>query len=173
LEETSRNEYEGCGEGEQVMWFRQTINNACGLYSILHAISNGDSRDFILSDSHLSRLLASCSTLRPMDRALVLENDAELESAYMSVALQGDSKVPENAEDEVDFHYICFVKSHKDGHLYEMDGDLKGPVDRGPLGIDEDVLAERGLSVIREFVKREDDGSGNFSLLVLAPRPDL
>jgi len=108
-----------------------------------------------------------------MDRALVLENDAELESAYMSVALQGDSKVPDNAEDEVDFHYICFVKSHKDGHLYEMDGDLKGPVDRGPLGIDEDVLAERGLSVIREFVKREDDGSGNFSLLVLAPRPDL
>src|SRR5204863_7080275 len=47
LEETPRNGYEGCGEGEPVIWFRQTINNACGLYSILHAISNGASRDFI------------------------------------------------------------------------------------------------------------------------------
>lgn len=29
------------------MWYKQTINNACGLYGILHAISNGDSRDFV------------------------------------------------------------------------------------------------------------------------------
>jgi ubiquitin carboxyl-terminal hydrolase L3 len=34
-------------EGENVMWYKQTINNACGLYAILHAVSNGDARDFI------------------------------------------------------------------------------------------------------------------------------
>jgi ubiquitin carboxyl-terminal hydrolase L3 len=77
--------------------------------------------------------------------------------------------VPTNPENEVDFHYVCFVKSHKDGHLYEMDGDRKGPVDRGLLGSDEDVLDEHSLSVIREFIQREDGGDMNFSLLVLAP----
>lgn len=67
-EEEMRDEYDGCrgsgsgsgsgsggeeGEGEEeeeeapVMWFRQTINNACGLYAILHAISNGEARKYI------------------------------------------------------------------------------------------------------------------------------
>jgi ubiquitin carboxyl-terminal hydrolase L3 len=35
------------GDGENVMWYKQPINNACGLYAILHAVSNGDARDFI------------------------------------------------------------------------------------------------------------------------------
>lgn len=61
-EEEMRDEYAGLresgsgGEGgdgekgeeeEPVMWFRQTINNACGLYAILHAISNGEARKYI------------------------------------------------------------------------------------------------------------------------------
>ena len=108
--------------------------------------------------------------MKPADRAQVLEDDAELESAYKMVALQGDSEVPENPEDEVDFHYICFVKSDKDGHLYEMDGDRKGPVDReARLGADEDVLDERSLDVIREFMQRENGHYVGFSLMVLAP----
>lgn len=123
----------------------------------------------LVPNSHLSRFLESCRQLKPLDRARMLENDAELEFAYSMIALQGDSEVPENPEDEVDFHYVCFVKSDKDGHLYEMDGDRKGPVDRGPLGSDEDVLDERSLNLIQEFVQREDGCNANFSLLVLPP----
>lgn len=40
-------EYARSGDEEDVMWYKQTINNACGLYGILHAISNGAARDFI------------------------------------------------------------------------------------------------------------------------------
>jgi hypothetical protein len=32
----------GCGE--DVVFFKQTINNACGLYALLHAVCNGDAR---------------------------------------------------------------------------------------------------------------------------------
>ena len=46
-EEALREEYKGSGEEEDVMWFRQTINNACGLYGILHAVSNGEAKDSI------------------------------------------------------------------------------------------------------------------------------
>lgn len=40
-------EYTKTGEEEDVMWFKQTINNACGLYGILHAVANGCARDFV------------------------------------------------------------------------------------------------------------------------------
>lgn len=40
-------EYEGAGEGEQVIWFRQTIRNACGLYGLLHGVCNGEAREHV------------------------------------------------------------------------------------------------------------------------------
>ncbi len=102
------------------------------------------------------------------ERALLLEDDSALESAYTSVALQGDTEAPTNPEDEVDFHYVCFVKSHKNSRLYEMDGDRKGPIDRGVLPPGEDILGKRGLELVKAYVCQEPE-SVNFSLLVLAP----
>ena len=123
---------------------------------------------FLVQGSHLHYLIEKCQPLGPFDRAEVLENDMELESAYRAVAMQGSSKVPTNAEDEVDFHYVCFVKSKKNGHLYELDGDRKGPKDRGPLEPDEDVLSKAGRNAVKEFIQREEGQNSNFSLLVLA-----
>jgi ubiquitin carboxyl-terminal hydrolase L3 len=45
--EAKREMYNGSGKDEDIMWFRQTIHNACGLYGILHAVCNGGARDFI------------------------------------------------------------------------------------------------------------------------------
>ncbi|KAK0747564.1 hypothetical protein B0T21DRAFT_354607 [Apiosordaria backusii] len=161
-------EYAKSGDGdEDIVWFKQTINNACGLYGILHAVSNGVARDHIVPGSHLDRLLTSCTPLEPLDRAAALEEDEELEAAYKAVALQGDSEVPEDPEEEVDFHYVCFAKSHKNGHLHELDGDRKGPIDLGEFG-DDDLLSERGLDVLKGFIEGVDCGGG-FSLLALAP----
>ncbi|KAI9773406.1 MAG: ubiquitinyl hydrolase 1 [Geoglossum simile] len=170
-EDAAREDYGGYGGEEDVMWFKQTIHNACGLYGILHAVSNGEARNFIQPNSTLANLFASSLPLNPNDRALALEGSEELESAHAEAAMQGDSSVPDNAEDEVDFHYVCFVKSHKNGHLYQMDGDRKGPIDRGSLlSPDEDLLTEGGLSVIREFIQREKGGDPKFSLLALVRR---
>ncbi|KAI9791849.1 MAG: ubiquitinyl hydrolase 1 [Peltula sp. TS41687] len=169
-EEMSTSDYEGFGEKENVVWFKQTINNACGLYGVLHAVSNGQAKQFIQPHSTLAQLLADCLPLGPEERALALEDSKELESAHAEAAKMGCSEIPANPEDEVDFHYVCFVKSHHDGHLYELDGDRKGPVDRGlRLKSEEDLLSEGGLSIIREFIEREDGGNLNFSLLALAP----
>lgn len=46
-EDADKTNYEGKGEGEPVVWYKQTIRNACGLIGILHAVSNGSSRGFI------------------------------------------------------------------------------------------------------------------------------
>ena len=117
----------------------------------------------------MARILSSCIPLAPAARANVIEDSEEIESAYRTVALQGDSDVPENAEDEVDFHYVCFVKSSKTGHLYELDGDRKGPVDHGALEAGEDVLSGRALRVVQNFIGREKGVNVNFSLLALVP----
>src|SRR5258708_7584313 len=39
--ETTRQVYTVSGANEPVVWFKQTINNACGLYAILHSVANG------------------------------------------------------------------------------------------------------------------------------------
>lgn len=38
-------------EDKPPVWFKQTINNACGLYAILHAICNGLPREYICEPS--------------------------------------------------------------------------------------------------------------------------
>ena len=43
-EDATLPEYQGKGEDEPVVWFKQTIKNACGLMGLLHAVSNGGAR---------------------------------------------------------------------------------------------------------------------------------
>jgi len=101
------------------------------------------------------------------DRATVLENDEKLESIYRSVAVLGDTEAPQNPEDPVDFHYVCFVKSSRDGALYMMDSDRNGPVRYGPFHSD-DVLSEDGVKIVLEYMRQNEAGD-HFSLLALAP----
>ena len=46
-EEAKAGPYDGCGESEPVIWYKQTIHNACGLYALLHGMSNGAAKDYV------------------------------------------------------------------------------------------------------------------------------
>jgi ubiquitin carboxyl-terminal hydrolase L3 len=46
-EDKDKSEYEGHGSGEEVVWYKQTIGNACGLIGLLHGVSNGAARSNI------------------------------------------------------------------------------------------------------------------------------
>ncbi len=74
-----------------------------------------------------------------------------------------------NAEDEVDYHYVCFAKSNKDGHLYELDGDKKGPIDLGPMNRDDDLLVLKALQAVRSYITAGKAGKAGFSLMALVP----
>jgi ubiquitin carboxyl-terminal hydrolase L3 len=118
----------------------------------------------------LATLLKTCLPLKPRERALTLEKSEELESVYAKAAMGGDSSVPTNAEDEVDFHFVCFVKSNKNSFVYELDGDRKGPINKSVmLATNDDILAEGGLGIAREFIQREKGDSTGFSLMALVP----
>lgn len=194
-EDADRAEYDGAGPQEEVVWFKQTIRNACGLIGLLHGVANGGARRFIglrrplfwnrsaltwglppapspiEPSSPLSELLQAAVQLSPKERAELLYNSPALESAHQSAAAKGDTAAPQ-AEDDVDLHYVCFVKS-ADNRLWELDGRRKGPLDRGMLGEEDDVLSQRALELgVKRFLAREmEGGKGDmrFSLVVLAP----
>ena len=46
-EDADKEVYDGSGPKEPVIWYKQTIGNACGLIGLLHAVSNGEARSRI------------------------------------------------------------------------------------------------------------------------------
>ncbi|KAF9007157.1 hypothetical protein BDQ17DRAFT_1351523 [Cyathus striatus] len=167
--ENARDEYTGSGDGEDVIWFHQTIRNACGLYAILHSICNGDARAHIEPNTPISTLLTKAVPLSPAQRAKALEEDTSIERAHHEAAIQGSSAVPE-ADANVNYRYIAYVKS-KNGHLYEMDGSSKGPIDLGIIGEDKRDVLDAARSAVKEHVQREE-GNIHFSLIALVPGED-
>jgi len=174
-EDASKEVYTGSGDGEDVIWYKQTIGNACGLIGLLHGVSNGPASYQIQSGSELDKLIKAAIPLKPLERSELLEETEALETAHQAAAATGDS-APPAAGDNIDLHYVCFVKSEKNGHLWEMDGRRKGPLDRGELAADEDVLSEAALDKgVRAFLKREAEAGGGelrFSLITLAESLD-
>lgn len=118
----------------------------------------------------MAKLLNDAIPLKPVQRAHLLYESAALESAHQAAATGGDTSAPA-AQDMVDLHYVCFVKSWNNT-LWELDGRRKGPLNRGELGPDEDVLSEKALDLgVRSFLKRETAAGGGdlrFSLITLA-----
>ena len=168
-EDSHKSDYAGSGSDEEVIWYKQTIGNACGLIGVLHAVSNGGAKPQIQADSDLDKLVRQAMPLQPRERVELIEESEALESAHGAAASTGDTAAPA-AESNVDLHFVCFVKSEKNGHLYEMDGRRKGPLDRGPLGPDEDVLSDRALELgAKKFMERELEGGDlRFSVVALA-----
>ena len=189
VEDSSLPNYTGTGPGEEVLWFKQTIGNACGLMGLIHATCNGLTREligtlcFTQEDSArlicpikapstvFSNLIADASPLDPQSRSELLETNEDLATAHASAATAGDTAAP-LATDEVDNHYVAFVKTEQN-NLWELDGDRKGPLNRGKLENDEDVLSEKALELgPKKFLKREEEAGGGdlrFSILALGP----
>ncbi|KAF4984291.1 hypothetical protein FZEAL_503 [Fusarium zealandicum] len=162
--------YEGSGPDEPIMWFKQTIGNACGLIALLHSVSNGSAKDFIVPDSDLDKLLKEAAPLKPIQRADLLYNSVELEKAHMAAAVKGDTTAP-LSEEPVGYHFISFVRG-KDGHMYDLEGSWDGPIDRGTLADDEDILSDKALdATVRRFTKVAD-GNLEFSIIALSTVPE-
>lgn len=85
-----------------------------------------------------------------------------MHSLGVSTALKGCSEAPP-AEAEVDHHYKSLVK--RSSRLYMLDWEMEGPVVKGNLNGDEDLLGQLEFYVIQEYI--QSDRNGAFSLLAL------
>jgi hypothetical protein len=169
-EEDETETYHGSGPNEPVLWFHQTIGHACGLIGLLHCISNGEPAMHITPGSELDKLVLAAVPAKPTERSAQLYNSDILEIAHKEAAQQGDSRVPDPSE-EVPYGFTAFLKG-KDGHLWELEGRRKGPVDRGILEDDEDILSERVLGLsIYPYINREKINETRFSCIALVAAP--
>jgi len=156
-----------------VVWFRQTIGNACGTMGVIHSVFNGEVPSHLEPNTPLSDILQKAKTLNPQQRTKLLENSDELDAAHTSFAQQGQTKAP-GLDDFVENHYVALVKhvnpKTKKTMLYELDGCRKGPVERAELPAGEDLLGPTALKIVDEFMNREmESGKSGFSLCALAP----
>ena len=173
-EDSSLPEYTGSGPSEPVIWYKQTIRNACGLIGLLHVLSNGEAREQIQAGSSLQKLLEDAVPLDPKRRAELLYQSRSLEAAHATAAAGGDSTAPD-ANAAIDLHFVAFVKD-AENNLWELDGRRTGPLKRGKLDEENDVLSDQGQDIgVRAFLKREEEAGGGelrFSVIMLGPSMD-
>ncbi|KTW32316.1 uncharacterized protein T551_00407 [Pneumocystis jirovecii RU7] len=164
---------------QNILWYKQTIKNSCGTIALLHASTNGGARDFILPDSLLQNILNETENLNIDSRSKFIESFSQLKIIHTSknnifafynfskVEFASQGKTSPNLYENTIFHYICFVKSSKNGHLYELDGrNPLGPIDHGILN--EDLLGNQTIQIIKKYIyERKKDIQ--FSLCALAP----
>lgn len=144
-----------------VVWFKQTIKNGCGTYAILHSLSNGIS---LSPGSLVEKLVKDTRDISKEEAAKVLENSDELEKAHHNFASQGSTEAPDADDDSIDLHYVAFTRNGN--QLWELDGRRAGPIFRGNLSNDEDLLGETTLNQLRQFFEREK-ANPSFSILAL------
>lgn len=174
-EDANKREYEGKGEKEPVVWFKQTIGHACGSIGLTHCLLNGPAKEHIAPGSIISKLREQAIPLGMEERAKLLYDSKEFEDAHQSVAEVGDT-IPPSAEDgdKLGQHFVAFVKEH--GRLWELEGGRKGPLDRGALGDDEDVLSERAIAMgLGRVIDLERNSGGSdlrFSCIALAAKQE-
>ncbi|TVY49042.1 Ubiquitin carboxyl-terminal hydrolase isozyme L3 [Lachnellula occidentalis] len=175
---TSASDYDK-GEDEKwggMLWFKQTIGHACGSIGLLHCAINGEARKYVEKGSTFERIRERAIPLGVKERAQMLYDDLDFETAHQSVAEMGDTAAPSaEAGDKLGQHFVTFVKGD-DGRLWELEGSRKGPLFRGMLAEDEDVLSERGLALglgrVIEMEKASGGGDLRFSAIALAGKWD-
>ncbi|TVY85649.1 Ubiquitin carboxyl-terminal hydrolase isozyme L3, partial [Lachnellula willkommii] len=159
-----------------ILWFKQTIGHACGSIGLLHCAINGPARHYIAEGSTFAKIRERAIPLGVEERAQMLYDDGEFEVAHQSVAELGDTVAPSAEDgDKLGQHFVAFVKSD-DGKLWELEGSRPGPLFRGTLAADEDVLSERGLALglgrVIEMERVSGGGDLRFSAIALAGKWD-
>ena len=170
-EDADKQPYTGSGPNEPVIWFKQTIGHACGSIGLLHSVINGPAVDFIKPDSDLAAIRSRAIPLDMTQRAEMLYDSEPFEIAHRSVEQAGDS-VADLTGERAGQHFVSFVKSG--GKLWELEGSRMGPMERGGLADDEDVLSPQALDMgVKRIIKLNAEGGGEdlrFSCIALARR---
>ncbi|MBW0485058.1 hypothetical protein O181_024773 [Austropuccinia psidii MF-1] len=154
---------------ENVVFIKQTINNACGTIGLLHALANNP--DIPIAPGPLTAFFQKCTSKSPSERAQILESDEAIASVHAELAESGQSQVPD-LEEDVNLHFVCFVRSsvsHPSGldRLIELDGRKAFPIDHGPLQTD---LLSAVIPVVKKFIALSRD-SLQFNLIALCQTP--
>ncbi|AMD20437.1 HDL307Cp [Eremothecium sinecaudum] len=152
-----------------VIWFKQTINNACGMYALFHSLANN--RELLEVDSKFNKYL---SENKKADGRYGGKDSMDfvysLSDLYKTNSQMGQTTAPDPAA-AVDLHFITFVEH--EGKVYELDGRKSGPLVLGSASskdlVDEPLIKTR----VKWYMDNADEKMKHqFSLLGLGPSWD-
>ncbi|CAB4010722.1 Ubiquitin carboxyl-terminal hydrolase isozyme L3 [Paramuricea clavata] len=150
-EEEQRIEKEGQDVSSNLYYTKQTVGNACGTVALIHCVAN-NRKQINIDEGFLKSFIESTETLTPDEKAVKLETDESMIEAHDNFAQEGQTEAP-SREDHVNLHFVALVE--KDGHLYELDGRKKFPINHGPSSTE--TFLEDAARVCREYMKRDPD----------------
>ncbi|GAA5986409.1 hypothetical protein JCM10908_003743 [Rhodotorula pacifica] len=143
---------------EDVIYFKQTIANACGTFALLHTLAN---TDVPLKEGPLTELFSQCHDKTPLERAQLLTTANELERVHEETAQGGQTAAPA-LEEDTDLHFVTFVEHN--GFLIELDGRRNSPINHGKIKKD---LLEDTVEVVKRIMELTQ--SIQFNLVALSP----
>ncbi|KAF9182750.1 Ubiquitin carboxyl-terminal hydrolase isozyme L3 [Haplosporangium sp. Z 767] len=167
-DERQRIDQQGQIVSPKVVFYPQTISNACGTMGVLHSIANNwvSGGPLQLTEgSVIKNFLEKTINLSPEEKVKALEEDATLASVHENHASSGQTATP-NLADDVNLHFVCLIE--RDGHLYELDGGKPYPINHGTTT--KDTFLVDAIQVAKEFVKRDPDNL-NFSVIAATTAP--
>ncbi|GAA5936104.1 hypothetical protein JCM3775_003582 [Rhodotorula graminis] len=144
---------------EDVIYFKQTIANACGTFALLHTLAN---TDVPIKEGPLTELFERCIDKSPLERAQLLVQNNDLERVHTETAHTGQTAAPA-LEDNTDLHFVTFVAHN--GFLIELDGRRNSPVNHGKLT--DKGLLDDAVAVVRRIMDLTN--SIQFNLVALSP----
>ncbi|GAN06438.1 ubiquitin carboxyl-terminal hydrolase isozyme L3 isoform 2 [Mucor ambiguus] len=146
----------------EVVFFKQTIANACGMIALLHSVASND--DEIVGPGLFNDILEQAKSMSVDERVEFLESSKELAQLHASAATEGQTAAP-CSDDSIDLHFICFIEV--DQHLYELDGRKLFPINHGKCT----NLVESATKVMKQYMAR-DPNETNFSAIALCKTED-
>ncbi|KAG1139691.1 hypothetical protein G6F37_009576 [Rhizopus arrhizus] len=140
-----------------VIFFKQTISNACGMMAILHSIASNDKE--LIGPGLFNDIIEEAKNMSIDERVDLLENSKELAAVHQTAASAGQTEAPDK-EEEIDLHFICFIEV--DNHLYELDGRKILPINHGKCT----DLIESSVKVMKQYMER-DPTQQNYNAIAL------
>lgn len=151
---------------ESVFFMKQTIRNACGTIGLLHALANNQHQIDVEPDSPLEAFLTASKGKKPDEIAKILEESTDIQAIHEKYAQKGQTETP-GLQDEVDLHFVAIVRSAKEGHVYELDGNKDGPVMKDAASPDD--FLKKAAKVSQEYIDSMP-GEKSFSLMALVKK---
>ena len=160
-DEMKRIEENGQVVSDKLYFMKQTVGNACGTIALVHTVAN--LQDKLTLSGFFEEFVKKTKDMTPDERAKAIEEDDTLEVEHQEIAV--DQAASSNAHiEDVDLHFIAFVEV--DGHLYELDGRQKHPINHGPTS--EATLLEDAVTKIKAEFMDKNPNEIRFNMVALA-----
>ncbi|ODV96170.1 hypothetical protein PACTADRAFT_33351 [Pachysolen tannophilus NRRL Y-2460] len=160
-------------------WFEQKTKNACGFFALLHVLINLPSSLINLNsliDLFKKNLIQDFKQRDNLVKNLIFNSN---QCIYQDYSNKGQTITPD-ANDDVNLHFICFMKNYNNGNLYELDGRRRNFLKLGKsineTGTQEDknIINEKLIvdKILHYMDIADDEDKYKFSMIGLGPTFD-